>query len=184
MDIFYKRWLDKLRHFWWRLRYFLWALAVGAGVILIVLVYQGFFLSALLVNQLATEKAQKLEEVFVPVHYATDRTVTGKTEPNYYYGSDRGELRYGRALVSIPDFHVMGRMERPTIWKFELSEDPKNHVVLRALAELDADQFFASLATEVMRLQDKTTFVFIHGFKVTFSEAARRTAQMAYDLFS
>lgn len=184
MDIFYKRWLDKLRHFWWRLRYFLWALAVGAGVILIVLVYQGFFLSALLVNQLATEKAQKLEEVFVPVHYATDRTVTGKTEPNYYYGSDRGELRYGRALVSIPKYHDIGRMERPRkIWFIKFSEDPKKHVVLRALEEMDEDQFFASLATEVARLQDKTTFVFIHGFNVTFAEATRRTAQMAFDLF-
>ena len=123
------------------------------------------------------------EEVFVPVHYATDRTVTGKAEPNHYYGSDRGELRYGRALVSIPKYHDIGRMERPKIWRFEISEDPKKHVVLRALEEMDEDQFFAGLATEVARLQAKATFVFLPGFNVTFAEATRRTAQMAFDLF-
>jgi len=123
------------------------------------------------------------EEVFVPLHYATDRTVTGNTEPNHYYGWDRGELRYGRALVSIPKVHSMGQIERPTILRFEISENAQKHIILRDIEEMDKAQFFEDLALEVARLQEKAAFVFIHGFNVTFAEAVRRAAQMAYDLF-
>ena len=98
------------------------------------------------------------EEVFVPVHYATDRTVTGKTEPNHYYGSDRGELHYGRARVSIPNDHDMGQIERPRILRLEFSENPQKHVGLRAVEEMDKAQFFADLASEVARLQEEAAF--------------------------
>lgn len=124
------------------------------------------------------------DEVLVPVYYATDRTVTGKTEVNDYYGSDRGELRYGRAVVTIPDDHKMGKIERPmTILRFKFSENAQKHVVLHDIDEMDKTKFFFVLASEVERLQEKAAFVFIHGFNVTFAEAARRTAQMTYDLF-
>ncbi len=138
----------------------------------------------IITNAKASNEERPGEEVFVQVHYATNRNVTGKTEPNDWYGSDRGELRYGHALVSIPKDHVMSRIERPLkIFWIEFSENPQKHVVLRAVEEKDEAQFFAALASKVARLQEKTAFVFIHGFNVTFAEATRRTAQMAYDLF-
>ena len=123
------------------------------------------------------------KEVFIPVHYATDREVTGSSKPNDFYGSDRGTLHYGLATVSIPADHNVGALERPTFWHFEFREKPQKHVILGNLFELSKEDFFAHLASEVMRLENKTAFVFIHGFNVTFAAAARRTAQLAYDLF-
>lgn len=147
------------------------------------LIPRRFKLAAEVPTSLPPELKGAGEEVFVTVHYATDRTVTGKTEPNHYYGSGRSELHYGHALVSIPKHHDIGQIERPTIWRLEFSENPQKHVVLRAIEHMDEAQFFAGLASEVGRLQEKAAFVFIHGFNVTFDKAARRAAQMAYDLF-
>lgn len=125
-------------------------------------------------------------EVFVPVHYATNRMPTGKSSPNDFYGTDRdeGELRYGRVLVSLPGDHDLGRLERPKgFWIVKFRENPARHVVLREIEEKDAKAFFADLADDVAKLTRKTAFVFVHGYNVTFAEAARRAAQMAYDLF-
>lgn len=123
------------------------------------------------------------DEVMVPVHYATDRKATGATAPNDFYGAEYAEsLYYGLLTVSIPRRHEIGRIERPTVWSL-WREDPADHVVLRRIDVLDEAAFFSSLAAEVARLDRKTAFVFVHGFNVTFAEAAWRAAQMAYDLF-
>jgi esterase/lipase superfamily enzyme len=122
-------------------------------------------------------------EIFVPVFYGTDRAPSGRTEPNARYGRERGELVYGRAMVSIPKDHHMGRMERPSLWRLEFRENPVRHVVLRDLEELGHSEFFSALNEKVARTEYKSAFVFIHGFNVTFAAAARRAAQMAFDLF-
>jgi esterase/lipase superfamily enzyme len=123
------------------------------------------------------------EEVFVRVHYATDRALSGQMSPNHYYGSERGDLRYGQALVSIPVDHTMGYIERPSLWRIQIRENPENHVVLREIDELDHVRFFEELNSEIMHTKGNAAFVFIHGFNVTFAAAARRAAQIAYDLF-
>jgi esterase/lipase superfamily enzyme len=43
-------------------------------------------------------------------------------------------------------------------------------------------EFFAELATKVQQADVPAAFLFVHGFAVTFEDAARRTAQIAYDL--
>lgn len=127
--------------------------------------------------------SRKADEVFVPVHYATNREPTGKTGPNKFYGAERSsQLHFGRLVVSIPKRHKMGVVERPTVWRL-WRESPEKDIVLRTVYELDENRFFQSLAAEVRRLDELTAFVFIHGFNISFASAARRAAQMAYDLF-
>ncbi len=122
-------------------------------------------------------------EVFVPVHYATNREASGETDPNEFYDAERSaQLHYGRLVVSIPARHKIGQVERPTVWRL-WRESPARHVVLREIDVLNEAAFFQSLAGEVARIEERTAFVFIHGFNVTFASAAHRAAQMAYDLF-
>jgi len=128
----------------------------------------------------ASKLVRQAGEVFVPVHYATNREATGEVGPNEFYGAKRSrKLHYGRLVVSIPKRHLIGRVERPTVWL----ESPAKHIVLRKVEELDEAKFFHSLAAEVTRLDERSAFVFIHGFNVSFASAAHRAAQMAYDLF-
>jgi esterase/lipase superfamily enzyme len=44
------------------------------------------------------------------------------------------------------------------------------------------EQFFDDLSSRVRRSRGSNAFLFVHGYNVTFEDAARRTAQISYDL--
>ncbi|MFH1920444.1 MAG: alpha/beta hydrolase [Planctomycetota bacterium] len=101
---------------------------------------------------------------------------------NRTYGNQRGEMEMGTCEVSIPRGHEVGEVERPSVFRFEFREDPRRHVVLLDVEKQEADAFFADLQARVEASQKKEAFVFVHGYNVTFNEAAQRTAQLAHDL--
>ena len=110
------------------------------------------------------------------------RKTTAAEKPAMGYGNRRGTLQYGTCRVSIPESHEIGELEAPSVWKFEFTETPERHVVLMSIDPRPADEFFARLRACVEQSQRRSAFVFVHGFNVTFEDAARRTAQIAYDL--
>lgn len=118
----------------------------------------------------------------VEVFYATDRARSGNTAPSEFYGGDRGELEYGSLIVTIPDSHQPGQIEAPSIWRLEFTENPAKHVVLQSVTPLPVDGFFGKMQAEMTSRDRKEAFVFIHGFNVRFDAAAKRAAQLAYDM--
>jgi esterase/lipase superfamily enzyme len=122
-------------------------------------------------------------------------------KPDDTYGTERnegGSVEYGKCLVSVPKDHRMGHLEAPSILRFEINEDPNKHVVLLALEHTNDAAFFEGIR---LRLQEAVTiktrrklkdekgtpvlaelFIFVHGYNVSFDDAARRAAQLAYDL--
>jgi esterase/lipase superfamily enzyme len=118
----------------------------------------------------------------VNVFYATDRKATGSTAPSKMFDGERGDVRYGTAKVSIPRNHKMGKLEAPSVWKLEFRADPDKHVVLLDVDALDPTAFFAAISQRVQKSARKSALVFVHGYNVSFEDAARRTAQIAYDL--
>ncbi|MDX2316969.1 MAG: alpha/beta fold hydrolase [Hyphomicrobiaceae bacterium] len=127
-------------------------------------------------------KRQEPTYAVVKVYYATDRKSTGATDPVQVYGGDRGRLTFGVSTVSIPRDHRMGALETPSVWRLEWSKDPERFVVLLSVTETDKAAFFKDVSTRVKNSAGKSAFIFVHGYNVTFADAARRTAQMAYDL--
>jgi len=118
----------------------------------------------------------------VNVFFATDRKENPGADVKSRFGVARGEPRYGTTKVSIPRDHRMGELEAPSIWRLEFREDPALHVVLLDVVASSKDKFFADVAARV-RVGDKSSaFLFVHGFNVSFEDAARRTAQISYDL--
>ena len=120
----------------------------------------------------------------VQVLFGTDRKVivasTGKPEDQFSH--ERGPLRLGLAEVSIPPHHRVGEVERPSWLHFELSEDPDKHVILKS-AQLGSSEEFKRWIDQLQTGKpNRTAFVFVHGYNVSFQVAALRTAQMAYDL--
>lgn len=89
-------------------------------------------------------------------------------------------VHYGTCRVSIPPRHKVGVVERPLIGP----ENEQEHVVLKEIEKLAEDAFFELVKSKVAELprENRSCFVFIHGFNVDFDSAARRTAQMHYDL--
>ena len=101
---------------------------------------------------------------------------------NARYGPLRGEFVLGTCSVSIPKDHQVGRLEAPSILRFEFRPNPDRHVVLLDVRSQDADEFYRDLRACVGRSPRKEAFVFVHGYNVAFDDAVRRTAQIAYDL--
>jgi esterase/lipase superfamily enzyme len=115
----------------------------------------------------------------VRVFFATDR----KLDAEGRFGSERGdEVSYGSTFVSIPHDHRVGAIERPSLWKLEFGEDPREHMVILWQSTTDRDDFFSDLRDSLARSGSEASFVFVHGYNVAFDDAARRTAQITYDL--
>ncbi|SCX99412.1 Esterase/lipase superfamily enzyme [Nonlabens sp. Hel1_33_55] len=121
----------------------------------------------------------------VPIYYATDRKDSKKAN---VYERFAGELEsdhtinYGICNVTIPAIHQIGQIESPSLFRFELSEDPEKHIVLQNIIPLSEGSFFNLMANGVSLSRKRKTFMFIHGYNVSFADAAKRTAQMKYDL--
>lgn len=141
---------------------------------------------------------------FVRVFYGTNRGRTepcaevaaarwddpGRCRPGAYYGGlpaeDAGDgtlgLEVGTLAVTFPPRHTPGKIERPLqVFSFSLrEEDPDKDVVISELRSFGTDH--AAWARELRAAGRDQVFIYVHGFETTFDEAARRAAQLAYDL--
>ena len=117
----------------------------------------------------------------IPVSFATDRNDTKDSDLNERFGGKRADLQYGRTVVSIPYTHKLGEIERPSYWKLEFSEDPTKHVMLQSVKMQQKEEYFKQMAARIAK-NGKSTFLFVHGYNVTFADAARRAAQITFDL--
>lgn len=109
-----------------------------------------------------------LDYTLVRVLYATDRRASGiggKEESAEPYGGDRGPLQLGVSAVGIAGDYRKGSLDVHPIVK------PK-----------PLEEFFPILRDRIAESKQKEALVFVHGYNVTFEEASRRTAQLAYDL--
>ncbi|MEP6546554.1 MAG: alpha/beta hydrolase [Gammaproteobacteria bacterium] len=123
----------------------------------------------------------------VRVFYGTNRAPSGNTKPALYYGKDRGDLQYGYLNVTIPQVHKEAELETQPRWaEYTLAVDPatmrRRYVLLDQVMPLAKDDFVRRLRQQVKDSPSKDLFIFVHGFNNTFEDAARRAAQMAYDL--
>jgi esterase/lipase superfamily enzyme len=102
--------------------------------------------------------------------------------PTLFSGDYSEEVKFGVCQVTIPEIHVPGHLESPSLFmRFELKADPSKHIVLAKTEQLEREEFFKKLHAN-MDQNGKNLLVFIHGYNVSFEDAARRTAQMAVDL--
>jgi esterase/lipase superfamily enzyme len=108
--------------------------------------------------------------------------------PSTFYGNAPGEsqgrlgLEVGTMRVSLPPDHETGKIERPPqIFGFALrDEDPDKDVVIAELRSFTSD--YEGWVQAVRSTGRKHAFIYVHGYATTFAEAARRAAQVAYDL--
>jgi esterase/lipase superfamily enzyme len=123
-------------------------------------------------------------DLVIRIFYATDRLDTGKADPNERFGGERDEERvsFGAALVTVPKSHEMGELETPSIWRLEFREDSEKHLRLQVLRPLGLEAWRGELRERAAKFERPGVLLFIHGYNVTFADAAKRTAQLACDL--
>ena len=119
---------------------------------------------------------------------ATTRTVAAvrqSSKEGLRYTAERspgGSVDLGLCEVTIPKTHVVGELESPSILRLEVREDAARHVILSKTERLASQSFYELLRQRVAASPRRELFVFVHGFNVTFEDAARRTAQIHHDL--
>jgi len=132
-------------------------------------------------------KQNELGFATVRVFYGTNRARTGTLKASQFYGKARGELEYGYLDVTIPRTHQEAQLETEPRWvEYTFMADPAalraQYVLLDKVTPLQAGEFVRALHQQISDSRFKDVFIFVHGFNNTFEDAARRTAQMAYDL--
>jgi len=130
--------------------------------------------------------------VAVTAHYGSDRRDMGETaDPGARFSYERADVTngkppvsYGTVTVSIPHSHVVGGLEDRTWFQYVTfqARTPDQAVMVTRVTPQSKDAFFSTLNVAAQRSSKNDAFIFVHGFSVTFADAARRTAQMAYDL--
>ncbi|MFC5864313.1 alpha/beta hydrolase [Acidicapsa dinghuensis] len=121
----------------------------------------------------------------VRVFYATDRNQTSLSGLDIGYDANRspnGQLHYGLCEVSIPKVHKTGHLESPSILRLEFRPDPSKHILLQQTLSFAEQEFFQQITASVQSSPLRDAFVFVHGYNVSFEDAARRTGQVAFDL--
>jgi hypothetical protein len=132
---------------------------------------------AALGHRLATTSGYTL----VPVFFATNRGVDEDVSGADAYGTTLSDsVSFGLANVTIPRSHERGRVETPRWWSLQRPR-PDRHVVVDSIERLAGEAFATRLEGESAPAS-LDLLVFLHGYNVTFEQAARRAAQVAYDL--
>ena len=120
------------------------------------------------------------------VYFATNREPSAAAialkDPDLFFGDEPGDLSYGVCEVSIPYKRTPGILPEPSIWSLEFTQDPQKHVVLMEIQRLPDADFWMALRKKVDASPNRQLMLFVHGYCATFRDAARRTAQMAYDM--
>lgn len=132
---------------------------------------------------LGTEAMPALPDhvVEVPVFYGTDREAS---DGNDHFGGRRGDVvSYGVARVTVPtEGRDLGELTSPKWWKLEFKADPERHVILSSVDGCSRSGFVADLQSTLATADENDLLLFVHGYNVTFTDAARRAAQLAVDL--
>jgi esterase/lipase superfamily enzyme len=113
----------------------------------------------------------------VQAFYATNRNYTGTSNASINYGYERDIMTYGIAQVTIPHDHRIG--------KFILSNfdrEQRQKLEYLNLSVLSRDELLSRLTKAVAASEEKTLLIYVHGYNVTFNEAARGIGQIANDL--
>jgi esterase/lipase superfamily enzyme len=118
-----------------------------------------------------------------PVWFGTNRKLLDAADPGKGFGAEFDDhIHYGKRIVRIPAAHRPGELGSP-LWKRlllqvddRISVDPATVLAADAFAR-DVRSFIAGLDPS-----DRNVLVYIHGFNTTFDDAARRAAQLGFDL--
>jgi esterase/lipase superfamily enzyme len=118
-----------------------------------------------------------------PVWFGTNRKPLDPANPAKGFSTEVDErIHFGKRVVRIPSSHRTGELGSP-LWRRLLLQvddritvDPAT-VMARDAFERDVRKFLAGLDES-----DRNVLVYIHGFNTGFDDAARRAAQLGFDL--
>lgn len=125
----------------------------------------------------------------LPIYFATTRAIEERQDQPIRFGRERGPLVFGKTTVLIPENNVVDQSLRRSAGDGALD---RSRNALTTSDEFDvrplkidqtARDFIASMQSDNGAFNfSKDVLIFVHGFNVTFQNAVKSAAKIAYDL--
>jgi esterase/lipase superfamily enzyme len=99
------------------------------------------------------------------------------------FGNDRSDsVTYGYCNVSIPKYHTIGSIGKPP-WQ-RLRPWRNNQLKVRTTEQLAESLYYQQLQQlfDELKRKERMLLIFLHGYNVSFKDAAIRAAQLGFDL--
>lgn len=140
-----------------------------------------FQLSQVQINIYRSEPESKKR--WIRVFFATNRKDTGLMKVNEAFSKERTDsVSYGAVDVSVLHDDRMNDVESPSVFRFERATNLDKFTVAGSLTKLSRNDWLNVIKRGASQFGKPGVLLFVHGFDNTFVDAARRSAQLAYDL--
>jgi esterase/lipase superfamily enzyme len=124
--------------------------------------------------------------ITVKVFYGTSRRRTSGDDSVWYGNSSTDSLALGQARVNIPSDRRLrppGQLDAGGWrWLRVLPVTARPDIVLDTVMPLTQSKWVEAIRADLQANSARSLLVYVHGFNTTFKEAARRTAQLVWDL--
>ena len=133
----------------------------------------------------APSAEEKTDGWLYPVFFGTNRAANDVQHPDKGFGARRAPaVTYGRCDVWIPATHRFGKTGQPWWNRWMRLQFADDHLQLRQMALLGPSEFWTAVQGEMGKAAEgqRHGLVYLHGYNVTFEDAAIRAAQMGFDL--
>jgi esterase/lipase superfamily enzyme len=117
------------------------------------------------------------------VWYGTNRRPNDPPDAGKGFSVMRDNVvHYGSCRVFIPQSHKIGSIGSP--WWKRLLTMTDDRLLLLGTDELHGDAYWSGIAAQLAAIDadDRSALIFVHGYNVSFEEAALRAAQIGFDL--
>jgi len=122
------------------------------------------------------------------IFLATTRRSVDSDRPGERYGPDDADsLQFAAVSVNVPSYKSRGtgELQRPTAMRvnaLSYRPDPQRDFYVTSTIPVDSNRFIQRLSADLALSRSRDLLVFVHGFNVSFEDAAVRAAQVAADL--
>ncbi len=120
------------------------------------------------------------DERLYPLWFGTNRRPSA--DGKGFTGERHSRTSLGQVTVRVPDAHRLGETGSSFWSKLKRLDFRDDHLRLHEVKVQDANDFYSSLQTTLQKDGASQALFFLHGFNVTFEEAAIRAAQLGCDL--
>jgi len=140
-------------------------------------------LAKLAKSTLTASPSPSHDAVTVRVFYATNRKASGTRDVATAYTADHdSRLSYGAVEVAVEADPRMSTHRGLSIVRFSGATDLSNFSVNALLTPMSLQDWKREVQQRAMQFGTPGVLVFVHGYNVPFANAARRAAQLSYDL--
>jgi hypothetical protein len=134
-------------------------------------------------KELERSSADEPEKADYLVWYGTNRRPKDPGDIKKGYSAARDVVvRYGSCRVFIPKSHKNGSIGSP--WWKRLLTWTDDRLRLIDIGALPSDAYWAAVAARLAAVtdQERNALIFVHGYNLSFEDAALRAAQIGFDL--